>query len=358
MCWSRLCALILILLIGGCSAADTPRARFDDYLARLARVLDTAVPPAQAPPPAAYPAKRALTRIVDTPRTGWIGLFELRRCGLVNLISKRNSILGRVAPPQRRLAYESRLLGGLQRCRTEIDADTALHARLNALIARKRASLPAVFWNATFADDALIGLFSLAGEASGLDPHTAGGPTRRALAGLAGAGEALSAARPLDADRLGDYYRTLESSEHGGALLQAAHAATGALERATRMLEARLARRPLCFEQRPNRRARVLQTVLLEIYGQRVQPYLSTLVRAGRDWRRAVGSLIAAQHVTIPPPFARYVRATLTGDDTPWTRLDAAIDAHTAVWQEALGQCGLMPGAAPAGQRPSRAPSG
>ena len=81
-------------------------------------------------------------------------------------------------------------------------------------------------------------------------------------------------------------------------------------------------------------------------------------MRAGRDWRRAVGSLIAAQHVTIPPPFARYVRATLTGDDTPWTRLDAAIDAHTAVWQQALGQCGLMPGAAPASQRPSRAPSG
>lgn len=316
------------------------------------------MPPARAKPPPAYPAKRALTRAVDTPRTGWIGLFELRRCGLVNLISKRNSILGRVAPPQRRLAYESRLLGGLERCRTEIDADTALHERLTALIARKRAGLPAVFWNATLANDALIGVFSLAGETNGLDPHAAGGPTRRALLGLAGAGEALTKARPLDAERLGDYYRTLESSEHGGDLLQAAYAATAALERATRMLEARLARRPLCFEQRPNRRARVLRTVLLDIYGQRVQPYLSTLVRAGHDWQRAVGALIAAQDVTLPPRFTRYARATLTGADTPWTRLDAAIDDHTAVWQDALGQCGLMPGAATTDQSPSRRSEG
>ncbi|MES1929459.1 hypothetical protein SADO_09382 [Salinisphaera dokdonensis CL-ES53] len=339
--------LLLLIFIGGCSAADSPGARFDDYLDRLARTLDREIPVQPAPTRTGYPPRRALLQPIDTPRTGWIGFFQLNRCGLMNLVSERNSILGRVAPPQALLAYESQVLEGLVDCRAEQaeDADDAeFLARLVTLIARKQANRAPTIWNETWASEAMAHLFSVAGGDAGLQPSLAGRGSRQALARLAERIAAFNTGETIARDELATIYETLDATEYGGALQIAALEAAAALEQATALLNARLADRPLCFNQRPNRRARVLRTILLDIYGQGVQPYLADLVRAGRLWRDATGRLIEVQSTLLPTAFETYRRETLSSDHGVWERLSKAIETHTERWQDALGQCDLMPG--------------
>lgn len=341
-----------MLCIGGCGASDSPATRFDDYLARLARTLDVARPD---PPPRSarlYPDKRRLQWPVETPRTGWIGFFQLHRCGLVNLVSERNSILGRVAPAQDRLAYESTLLAGLIACRNRLTGDTArpteedreFIARLDELIQIKRQAVPRIFWNRTFGDDAMAHLFSLAGRAPTLTPTATGRESRRALERLAGAGETLAAGAVLQAKTLAIAYRQLEAATYGGQLQQAAIDAATALDAARTMIDSRLARRAVCFNNTPSRRGRTLETILRSVYGPRIQPYLADLVRAGRQWRHTVDHLIAVQRVAPPDVFTQYRRATLNADNGIWAALDTAIARHTRRWQDLLGECGLMPG--------------
>lgn len=343
-----LALLILCVVIGGCAPADSPTARFDDYLTRLARTLNRDLAPAITPTYRGYPQRRTLRQHVDTPRTGWIGLFELHRCGLVNLIAQRNSVLGRVAPPHTRLAYESRLLARLRACRVRQsvagEADADFMSRLDALIARKQSGLGATLWNQSFATTSMAHLFSVAGDDAGLEPTLAGQASRRALAQLTGALRAIQHGQEVSAQTLAPAYETLDKSEYGGALQIAAVEAATALERARATLQTRLDARPICFNGRPSRRGRILRTILLDIYGQRVQPYLADLVRAGRLWRATVDGLIAAQDITPMSAFVDYRAETLAADTGVWARLDHAIAEHTDLWQSAMRQCDLMPG--------------
>lgn len=77
----------ITLLVSACAGSDTPQARFDDYLTRLARTLDVERPAAADTTARLYPARRELLLPVQQPRTGWIGFFELRRCALANLVA-------------------------------------------------------------------------------------------------------------------------------------------------------------------------------------------------------------------------------------------------------------------------------
>ena len=348
-----LAGCLLVAAIAGCSAADSPSARFDDYLTRLARTLGQDLTPATPDARRHYPARRRLLRPVETPRTGWIGFFRLHRCGLVNLVSERNSILGRVAPPQARLAYEAQLLAGLTHCRAGFDRDTLAAAddderdfvaHLDKLITLKHQARGAMIWNQTFASAPMAHLFSVAGGDAGLAPSLAGRAPRAALAQLATAARRLREDKPVDEARLADAYETLDASEYGGSLQIAALEASAELERASQLIRARLAARPLCFNNKPNRRARVLRTILLKIYGTGVQSYLADLVRAGRLWRAAVDELIEAQGVAPGAAFTRYRQHTLSADHGVWADLDAAIQRHTQDWQQAMRQCNLMPG--------------
>lgn len=257
-----------------------------------------------------------------------------------------------MAPPHVRLAYESRLLAGLKRCRASYeDTPTAngdnmdFIARLDQLIAVKQDTLGAILWNRTWASPAMTHLFSIATGDAGLEPSARGRASRSALTRLTHALRTIRNEGVVTEQSLVEAYETLDTATYGGQIQNAALRAASALDQASALLSRRLARRPLCFDGRPNRRARVLRTILLDIYGQRVQPYLADLVRAGRLWRETTATLVAVQTVALPGAFRRYHQATLAGNTGVWARLDAAIAVHTETWQTALRQCSLMPGA-------------
>ncbi|MDT0618925.1 DUF3080 family protein [Salinisphaera sp. P385] len=330
-------ALILIALL---TAACGPADPMEDYADRVARVLDQPVTPA-APSLPRYPRPRDRHLPVPPERTGWIGYFQLKRCGLLGLIGQRNSILGRVAPPARRLDYERTLLAGLRACRPdtrEAAADPEFAARLDELIATKQAQLPNVIWNATLGADAVADAFSLAAGRLPVTTDVMPGESLAALAKLTRA-----ARTPQPPETLEPAYRVLETRHYGGRLLQSVAAVTATLDAVTTAIEQRQDRRPLCFRGQANRQARIAETVLREFYIAGLQPHMAALSDAGRLWHEALDALFASQSVTVPEAITRYRDRALGESSRVWRHYRRASREHGQAWTELLDSCGLAP---------------
>ncbi|MEQ9133034.1 MAG: DUF3080 family protein [Salinisphaeraceae bacterium] len=330
-------ALILTALLTiACGPADP----LEDYADRVARVLDQPVEPA-APSLPRYPRPRDRHLPVSPERTGWIGYFQLKRCGLLGLIGQRNSILGRVAPPARRLDYERTMLAGLRACRPdtrEAAADPEFAARLDELIATKQAQLPNVIWNATLGADAVADAFSLAAGRLPVTTDVMPGESAEALATLTRAARA-----PQPPETLEPAYRVLETRHYGGRLLQSVATVTATLDAVTTAIEQRQNRRPLCFRGQANRQARIAETVLRKFYIAGLQPHMAAISDAGRLWHEALDALFASQSVTVPEAITRYRGRTLGESSRIWRHYRRASREHGQAWTELLDSCGLAP---------------
>ena len=150
---TRLALLLCFFMLAGCGPANDGLALQSDYLQRLQRSLDAAdVSAFDSRSVSQYrlPARRE--RILELPELR-IGLLDLiidaRRCPhLQQLISQRNSSLGKQLMPSQRLGYEGDLLRAIDNCLPHLQDDSSLKPALQRLANDKRQQLPAVFWNA------------------------------------------------------------------------------------------------------------------------------------------------------------------------------------------------------------------
>lgn len=150
--------LLSLALSTGCFPG--PTGWLDDYLTRLERVTGQPNPASDLrPDPLRYPDRR--TRVADLDalsanRMGLVRSRTLRRCGLQDLVGDRNSALGKVMQPSRRLAYEVEFIRRVNAClpTLEGDADLAtLATELQTARDAKMEALPALIWNATLGSD-------------------------------------------------------------------------------------------------------------------------------------------------------------------------------------------------------------
>lgn len=84
-------------------------------------------------------------------RLGPFDFLSTIGCRLSEVVAARNGPLGRVLVPARRWAYEREVLTAARDCLPSMSASRA--ARLQALVERKRAELPAHAWNAVWLDE-------------------------------------------------------------------------------------------------------------------------------------------------------------------------------------------------------------
>ncbi len=99
-----LIATLTMLLLIGCTEDKKPS--FDRYKQRLANVLDVPVPKKSESSFFALPSTRTLYLDPSSVTIGLLDSFELRSCGLLELIADRNSILGKVSDPFRLYDYQ------------------------------------------------------------------------------------------------------------------------------------------------------------------------------------------------------------------------------------------------------------
>jgi hypothetical protein len=161
--------LVMLLALGGCGNNRSPNVMFERLLERLSNVTEVEMEPESTVDPLpAYPRPRDLTLPLDDVRVG-LGTFHgLGRCRLLGEVSARNSSLGKVQSVTARLLYELRFYRQLQACLHELrqaeHRDDEFITETQAIASRKRANLPAVFWNATFASPEFRTLMNTAAE--------------------------------------------------------------------------------------------------------------------------------------------------------------------------------------------------
>ncbi len=160
-------ATVSLLFLSSCSFE--PTFWLEDYLSRLGRVTgqvssveltDTL--------DLQYPQRRERVAPLEESTMGVVRSLQLGKCGLADLVGERNSGLGKVMAPSRRLAYEVEFARRARRCLPELRAsegDSRFVSDLVEALEVKERNLPELMWNATFGSDEMASVFAQSGGA-------------------------------------------------------------------------------------------------------------------------------------------------------------------------------------------------
>ncbi len=269
--------LLLLLLIAGCGGQN-PETRLETYTTRLARPLDVEITaPARSPLPA-LPRAEALQ--IPTTRSALDGMdfLRLRGCALQATVARRNSTLGRIAPPSQRLLLELSFLHEAPPCIDKLrdDGEDELATVLEVAQKQKKSQLPALIFNATLGTREFRD-FWRGGEHLGNYPEQTSSLVVTALEYVV-----ESSRRWLG----GDY--TADASEFelalsdisrgdGGELLQALGRQEAWLAVANEAIDERLKAGELCRAGLEPKAAPILRTVVQKYFVGEVQPWSAAL---------------------------------------------------------------------------------
>lgn len=344
--------LLLSALLVGCSERG-PSALLETYAERVGNALEQPISldfaAARAEQPA-FPPRRERLFELEAVSEGLLEVLDFRQCGLLQQIAERNSSLGKLAGSSQRLIYELHMLPALRACHSRmigIPGNEAFVTRLERIIAIKTRNLPRLLWNAIYASPEMEQQFALASSPLTADTNAVATPLLDVLSRftlLATLSRRADWDTPAFADRLEQDYATLYRSAFGAQWLYSLVLLTHTLERTADAIEQRLARRPICFQRRPNNRARIIQSVFQQFYAGQLQPYMALIHRQGKLWLEQQHALV--QQLPVPPGASAYVERVLTPDHPQglWQTYQRARERHTQAWKTLLDQCSMLPG--------------
>lgn len=356
------CGLLIAGLIGLLSACAEPTIEdgYDEYLSRLARVLDQDLPNWQANSTGylqqRYPgAKGRLWQTTDT-RLGVFDFLALDDCNLMNLVSERNSSLGKVMSPTSRYQYEWLILQGVAQCIEQLKEkpeEAELVTTLKEVLETKRKEIGHHYWNATWGSLEFQTFFSLSQPVLDLNEVSGFKPTAvealetyiLALPGQNNTNADLSKGVFEQSSQLEKHLQPLQY-HYAGRLLKSLVLADLAISQATQLLQQVLDERPICYNQQPSQKATILNTVLTKYYVLALQPYLSRLEKeANYLWA------VMSRHSPKELPFQKAAVITFTDSyfsttdvDNLLARMRSTTKAHARQWSDLLQQCGIRVG--------------
>ncbi|XKE46493.1 DUF3080 domain-containing protein [Halomonas organivorans] len=326
-----------LALLSGCG--DGPaEVLLGDYQRRLAETLDLAAPSPRSPANiGAFPGRDARLFSVPETREGFLDVFALRGCHIANLVAERNNQLGRVAAPSQRWLYELSLWRRLSGCwNTEVPAtlDETGRARLARLTRTKTEQLPRASWNALFDSSEWVGSFSRASTPLAPDELDAVDEQLPVLAYLREATlHQFDRRWPPDSATLEGHLQTLQTRPLTAELLRALMLAAQRLREASDLLQAELARAGSCPVE--------LAGLTNSVEDRRLAAWLPRLEDGARRWLTAIGHLLDAHPVNVPPAVTAYRRRwlSLEAPEAPWPALVAARQHHEALRESLAQRC-------------------
>lgn len=345
---TRFTLLLCLLALAGCGPANDGLALQSDYLQRLQRSLDASdfvafdsrdISQYRLPP-----RRQRIVPIAEL-RIGLLDLvIDARSCPhLQQLISQRNSSLGKQLMPSQRLGYEGDLLRAIDACLPYLEDDSSLKTTLQQLASEKRQQLSSVFWNALNGSPEFEHYLRFANQALPVDTQE-DSAALDALQRLASIGAALPAQLPPSAEQLEPLFFALYASKQGGQLITSLASLRHNLDAGSELLEQRQQNRPLCPLGQATPRGRILQNIFVKFYAGGLQPYLAQVDQRGQQWQAA---LLQLQRIEgIPDPTRDYLLRLAGEQDSLWTDFQAATARHVKAWQSLLNSCGLAPGQA------------
>ncbi|MGI9292451.1 MAG: DUF3080 family protein [Pseudomonadales bacterium] len=289
------------------------------------------------------PAPRELRVELTRPKIDLLEFLRLADCHLQRLVAAHNSSLGKLAQPSQRLIYELEFLQHGAPCVALLQAAGRddLAQKLEEVLRQKREQLPTVIWQATLGASEMRAFWQVPNTLGEYPAATASEvPTatarllRRVERWLGGDWQVNGAAleRDLQLLKAGD----------GGSLLRAWQLLEEELGRGSSLLRNRLTEGPLCFNEQPNRRARILFNVVQQKFIGGIQPWAVDLNRRRYELLPAITQLEQTLAEAEPASYRLWRRQR----DQQFSTAFAAPKQHVAALQPLLEQCGLAPGKA------------
>ncbi|MEQ8515252.1 MAG: DUF3080 family protein [Chromatocurvus sp.] len=291
---------VLIALLTGC-ADPGPEAAFNTYLTRLERPLETAAPVLEtaAVPRAPRPAKLRIP--IPPGRLDALDFLALRGCDLQVTVGKRNSSLGRLAPPSQELLLELEFLRLAPACIDYLarEGNNGLAQELTAAMESKRQALPARIYNATLATQEFRSLWKTPNGLGDYPQATSSAPVA-----------ALDAINALSAGWLaGDYAANNRDVEillsevamgDAGALMMALNLQQAGLTAANAMLRSRGDRGALCQGPLIPAEVDIFKNVVQKFFIGGIQPWSASLGQRSHTLLPPVRSLEAQLAAVLP----------------------------------------------------------
>jgi hypothetical protein len=337
-----------VALLMACSPANDGLALQRDYLKRLAYVLEADEPEQLSRAGLSVyrmPPRRERLLSIDEVRISLLELLiDARYCpALQQLISQRNSILGKQMQASQRLGYEGELLRSIEQCLPYLrdESSAELRQSLQEISVVKRRQLPAVFFNALNASPEFEGYLRFADQALPMDtPEDSA--ALDALRQLATIGAVLPGQLPPNTEELDGHFFALYASPQGGQLITSLASLTHSLDAGSALLEERLANHPPCPTGKATERGKILQNIFIKFYAGSLQPYMAQVHQRAQPWRESLHSMAALPGM---PPASRDYLQRLSGEsDSLWSAFNTATARHVRAWQQTLQSCGLAPG--------------
>lgn len=343
----RLAVLLAIgLLLSGCNPFSSAEPMMDEYVERVARVLELGPEFSDLPPASNLPRRRE--RQLDMPELdmGMLDFLSLYGCELQYVIGEKNSVMGKVMQPLNRLRYELRFIEAGEDCLPEISRE-GIRESLEEAIASKKETLPVVVWNATWGVEEMESLFTLAKGNYPVAPE--GNPVSDLAIDANRLNQTVEQLLGGDLspslDFAGGVQQRWQAEYRAGQLINSARLLIARLTDASALLEQRTNGRPLCLDGKPNNQSDIVQSMFFSVYIEKIQPYMGDVRQARNQLIEPLSQLAAMQQLTMPAAFRDWYRYHLSdgGDDSLWGRLDRVMAEHTRLWQTLLEQCGLRP---------------
>ncbi len=333
---------VCLLLLSACGE-DSVQGALHDYAAAVAAALPAAAASRQTDLPSMprYPERRALRLTVPDLMIGLGEFLEItKRCGLGPLVAERNSAMGKVMPDSRRLAYEQTLYARLAVCRdqpaqNEVSDDAVFARRLADIVERKRAELPRVYWNASFAGPEMADLFSASRGRRGWVPGD--GTLDRALDAMAYLRQVYQwlgePDRSIDVSGLESNLAVLREA-YGARLLTSLVGSVTVLEQTADALAGAGALTCAGVAE--------LMRVGAGEAARRLTDHLARLSADGERFLSALEALALAPRTPAPvvsyaemPAFQAFYRSVVQwrGRDSLWSRFQLARERHQLAWR-------------------------
>ncbi|MDA0145271.1 DUF3080 domain-containing protein [Vibrio sp. RW] len=260
--------VLLTVVLGGCFE-EGPGDLFDDYQTKIARVQD-ADEIKESWEFASLPRKRELLLDVPSLSIGLIDSYQLRQCGLFNLIAEKNSVLGKVVDEFRNYDYQVALLEGVGQCLANNELDPEIVELLKEIEQQKLAQFPLHQWNLIYASDAMQSQM----RGSQWLRADIGDQVRQTSDALKHINQALNTS--LVSGKTIEVQEVLEKSSTLGDLYYSLARASVELDTITKQLttfDANI----ICGKQRDTTKFRYLNNVFEQQYIGKVQPYMAQL---------------------------------------------------------------------------------
>ncbi|WOJ92077.1 DUF3080 family protein [Congregibacter variabilis] len=338
VCTFRTTALLVagpLLLLSACTDGGQT-AELEDYLQRLSRPLGIEVIQAEVPTTPMPPRAESLRISLKGSKLDGLDFLRLRGCSLQQTVAKRNSSLGRVAPPSQRLLMELAFLREAPACIDTLltDGREELASVIKESAVLKRSQLPALIFNATLGNREYRDFWRTVQAQEDYPAQTSSLVITALEQITADATRWLAGDYQVDETRFELALADIAQGD-GGELLDALSRQRAYLDAANALIDRRIAKGPLCTDNTRGKAAPILRTVIGKFFVERIQVRAAELNKRYYQLSEPVTQLESL------------LSAVLTRDYQSWqenrkTKLSRDIAAprhHVNQLQQLLGTC-------------------